>query len=218
MKVTRESLFAGHRRCAAPASASATSATRCRRTPRATATRWCGSSWATGSAPASTRSRRCPNYGPPGRRERLVPGMCLAIEPMVNVGGPEVEVLADGWTAVTRDRQPLRALRALGGGDAASGPGSCRSRTRTSRRRRRMPEAAGGRRSRWRARCARRCRTRSSAWSSRPGRRAVGDRARGGRVEPAAAAARGRGGGGDRPLRRGARPHREAAVAREWHT
>jgi methionyl aminopeptidase len=45
-----------------------------------------------------------PNYGPPGRRERLVQGMCLAIEPMVNVGGPEVEVLADGWTAVTRDR------------------------------------------------------------------------------------------------------------------
>jgi len=45
-----------------------------------------------------------PNYGPPGRRERLVAGMCLAIEPMVNVGGPEVEVLADGWTAVTRDR------------------------------------------------------------------------------------------------------------------
>jgi len=45
-----------------------------------------------------------PNYGPPGRRERLVPGMCLAIEPMVNVGGAEVEVLADGWTAITRDR------------------------------------------------------------------------------------------------------------------
>ena len=45
-----------------------------------------------------------PNYGPPGRRERLVAGMCLAIEPMVNVGRPEIEVLADGWTAVTRDR------------------------------------------------------------------------------------------------------------------
>ena len=30
--------------------------------------------------------------------------MCLAIEPMVNVGRAEVEVLADGWTAVTRDR------------------------------------------------------------------------------------------------------------------
>jgi methionyl aminopeptidase len=45
-----------------------------------------------------------PNYGPPGRRERLVPGMCLAIEPMLNVGGPEVEVLKDGWTAVTKDK------------------------------------------------------------------------------------------------------------------
>jgi methionyl aminopeptidase len=45
-----------------------------------------------------------PNYGPPGRRERLVPGMCLAIEPMVNQGRAEVEVLGDGWTAVTRDR------------------------------------------------------------------------------------------------------------------
>jgi methionyl aminopeptidase len=44
-----------------------------------------------------------PNYGPPGRRERLVPGMCLAIEPMVNVGKPEVRVLEDGWTAVTLD-------------------------------------------------------------------------------------------------------------------
>jgi methionyl aminopeptidase len=44
-----------------------------------------------------------PNYGPPGRRERLVPGMCLAIEPMVNVGGPDVRVLGDGWTAVTLD-------------------------------------------------------------------------------------------------------------------
>jgi methionyl aminopeptidase len=45
-----------------------------------------------------------PNYGPPGRRARLVPGMCLAIEPMVNAGGSEVKVLADGWTAVTVDR------------------------------------------------------------------------------------------------------------------
>ncbi len=44
-----------------------------------------------------------PNYGPPGRRERLVAGMCLAIEPMVNVGGPEVRVLDDDWTAVTAD-------------------------------------------------------------------------------------------------------------------
>jgi len=45
-----------------------------------------------------------PNYGPAGRRERLVPGMCLAIEPMLNLGRAEVEVLKDGWTAVTEDR------------------------------------------------------------------------------------------------------------------
>ena len=46
-----------------------------------------------------------PNYGPPGRRERLVPGMCLAIEQMVNLGGAGVRVLQDGWTAVTTDGQ-----------------------------------------------------------------------------------------------------------------
>jgi methionyl aminopeptidase len=44
-----------------------------------------------------------PNYGPPGRRERLVPGMALAIEPMVNAGAAEVRELDDGWTAVTLD-------------------------------------------------------------------------------------------------------------------
>jgi len=44
-----------------------------------------------------------PNYGPPGRRARLAPGMCLAIEPMVNAGGPAVRKLDDGWTAVTDD-------------------------------------------------------------------------------------------------------------------
>ena len=43
------------------------------------------------------------NYGPGGRGPRLSAGMVLAIEPMVNVGKPAVRVLADGWTAVTRD-------------------------------------------------------------------------------------------------------------------
>jgi methionyl aminopeptidase len=43
------------------------------------------------------------NYGPGGRGPRLSEGMVLAIEPMVNVGKPAVKVLADGWTAVTRD-------------------------------------------------------------------------------------------------------------------
>ncbi|HYB74003.1 MAG TPA: type I methionyl aminopeptidase [Candidatus Sulfotelmatobacter sp.] len=45
-----------------------------------------------------------PNFGPPGRGPVLLPGMVLAIEPMVNAGGPEVEILADHWTAVTMDR------------------------------------------------------------------------------------------------------------------
>ena len=43
------------------------------------------------------------NYGEPGRGPRLVEGMVLAIEPMVNMGRPAVKVLSDGWTAVTRD-------------------------------------------------------------------------------------------------------------------
>ena len=43
------------------------------------------------------------NYGEPGRGPRLAEGMVLAIEPMVNMGRSAVKVLADGWTAVTRD-------------------------------------------------------------------------------------------------------------------
>lgn len=45
-----------------------------------------------------------PNYGAPGRGPKLAAGMVLAIEPMVAMGRPETKVLADGWTAVTRDR------------------------------------------------------------------------------------------------------------------
>jgi methionyl aminopeptidase len=44
-----------------------------------------------------------PNYGPAGRGFKLREGIVLAIEPMVNAGGPETEVLDDGWTVVTRD-------------------------------------------------------------------------------------------------------------------
>ena len=44
-----------------------------------------------------------PNFGAAGRGPRLKAGMVLAIEPMVNAGGPEVRVLKDGWTAVTVD-------------------------------------------------------------------------------------------------------------------
>ena len=44
-----------------------------------------------------------PNFGKPGRGPRLVPGMTIAIEPMVNVGTHEVRILKDGWTVVTAD-------------------------------------------------------------------------------------------------------------------
>jgi len=45
-----------------------------------------------------------PNYKRPGRSQRLLPGMVLAIEPMVNEGTSEVLVMKDGWTVVTADR------------------------------------------------------------------------------------------------------------------
>jgi len=44
-----------------------------------------------------------PNYGDAGKGRRLSPGLVIAIEPMVNAGGPEVKVEDDGWTAVTKD-------------------------------------------------------------------------------------------------------------------
>jgi methionyl aminopeptidase len=44
-----------------------------------------------------------PNFGDPGVGVRLMPGMTMAIEPMVNENGYEIEILDDGWTAVTKD-------------------------------------------------------------------------------------------------------------------
>ena len=44
-----------------------------------------------------------PNFGAPGRGPRLLPGMTLAIEPMVNAGSCDVKVLKDKWTTVTAD-------------------------------------------------------------------------------------------------------------------
>lgn len=49
-------------------------------------------------------SPQIPNYGSPGLGVRLKPGMVLAIEPMINQGEYGVEILGDGWTAVTKDR------------------------------------------------------------------------------------------------------------------
>jgi len=47
-----------------------------------------------------------PNFGMPDTGSQLRPGMTIAIEPMVNMGRPEIEVLSDRWTVVTRDRLP----------------------------------------------------------------------------------------------------------------
>lgn len=44
-----------------------------------------------------------PNFGTAGRGIRLMPGMTLAIEPMINIGKPDVKVLPDGWTVITKD-------------------------------------------------------------------------------------------------------------------
>jgi methionyl aminopeptidase len=44
-----------------------------------------------------------PNYGKPKRGPRLTQGMTIAIEPMLNVGGPEIRTLEDRWTVVTED-------------------------------------------------------------------------------------------------------------------
>lgn len=46
-----------------------------------------------------------PNFGTRGTGMRLRPGLVLALEPMLNEGTHEVEVLADGWTVVTKDRK-----------------------------------------------------------------------------------------------------------------
>ncbi len=44
-----------------------------------------------------------PNFGKPGRGPRLIKGMTIAVEPMVNMGTHEVRILKDGWTTVTAD-------------------------------------------------------------------------------------------------------------------
>lgn len=47
-----------------------------------------------------------PNFGRKGTGDRIKPGMTLAIEPMVNLGGHKTKILGDGWTCVTADGSP----------------------------------------------------------------------------------------------------------------
>jgi len=44
-----------------------------------------------------------PNYGKAGRGPRLAKGMVIAVEPMINQGGHDIEILKDGWTVITKD-------------------------------------------------------------------------------------------------------------------
>ena len=80
-----------------------------------------------GIGKALHESPEVPNYGQPGRGVRLRAGMTLAIEPMVNAGGPAVRVLEDGWTVVTADgslsaHYENTVLITDGGPDILSGP------------------------------------------------------------------------------------------------
>ena len=93
----------GHRADACPGNRLGDIGTPSRPTSRRRASRWCATSWATASARRSTRPRRCRTTAPPAPGTRLRPGLVLAIEPMVNAGHPQVEVLDDDWTAVTLD-------------------------------------------------------------------------------------------------------------------
>ena len=81
----------GHREGASPACAWATSATRSRSSPKATASRSCASSAATASARASTRTRRCCTTASRGTLEELKPGMTFTIEPMINAGKRDIK-------------------------------------------------------------------------------------------------------------------------------
>ena len=57
-----------------------------------------------------------PNFGEPGKGPQLEEGMVLAIEPMVNAGGPEVRMGSDGWAVYSAGRLAGRALRVHGRG------------------------------------------------------------------------------------------------------
>lgn len=47
-----------------------------------------------------------PNYGKPGTGKQLKNGLCIAIEPMITIGSPEIALLPDRWSIITRDRKP----------------------------------------------------------------------------------------------------------------
>ena len=65
-------------------------------------------------AACSTTGRTSCITASPAKALQLKPGMLFTIEPMINLGKPPVKILSDGWTAVTRDRVAVGAVRAHG--------------------------------------------------------------------------------------------------------
>ena len=47
-----------------------------------------------------------PNYGRQGTGKQLKNGLCIAIEPMITLGSPEIQLMEDRWSVITRDRKP----------------------------------------------------------------------------------------------------------------
>jgi len=86
----------------------------CRRRSESEGSRWCATSVGHGSAGRS-REPQIPNFGKRGVGPKLMPGMTPGHRADGERGGWPVEVLADGWTVVTRDREPIGPLRAHGG-------------------------------------------------------------------------------------------------------
>ena len=72
--------------------------------PRSIATASSAISAATASAALFHDAPEVVHVGRPGTGPELQPGMFFTIEPMINIGRPDVKLLDDGWTAVTRDR------------------------------------------------------------------------------------------------------------------
>ena len=106
VETAREALENGHRAVPRRATGSGTSATRSRAMRNHTAIRSSRQFVGHGTGRQMHEDPQVPNFrdGTPGSGKRMKTGLVIAVEPMVNAGTPEVEVLDDNWTAVTKDR------------------------------------------------------------------------------------------------------------------
>ena len=103
LKTTRASLFDGHRAGAGRATASATSPTPSRPRVEQDGLSVIRALVGHGIGREMHEDPQIPNFGEPGKGPELEEGMVLAIEPMVNAGGPEVRMGDDGWAVYSED-------------------------------------------------------------------------------------------------------------------